>query len=55
MYYLCSTYVLSVTAQEGPVIAYPGQDVELLCTVTPSDGEVAAWENDQYSNFTMAY
>ena len=29
----------TVTAQEGPgiVIAHPGQDVELLCTVTVTD------------------
>ena len=35
----------SVTAQEGRgiVIAHPGQDVELLCNVTPSDGQTAAW------------
>ena len=25
------------------VIAHPGQDVELLCTVTPLDGLTAAW------------
>ena len=36
---------ISVTAQQGPgtVIAHPGQDVELLCTVTPSDSQTAAW------------
>ena len=30
---------ITVTAQEGPgiVIAHPGQDVELLCTVTVTD------------------
>ena len=35
----------TVTAQQGPgiVIAHPGQNVELLCTVTPSDGQTAAW------------
>ena len=27
----------------GIVIAHPGQDVELLCTVTPSDDQTAAW------------
>ena len=34
-----------VTAQEGPsiVIAHPGQNIELLCTVTPSGGQTAAW------------
>ena len=32
-------------AQEGPgiVIAHPGQNVTLLCAVTPSVGETAAW------------
>ena len=34
------SFVLIVAAQEGPgiVIAHPGQDVELLCTVTESSG-----------------
>ena len=34
-----------VTAQQGPgiVIAHPGQVVELLCNVTPSESETAAW------------
>ena len=34
-----------VTAQEGPgiVIAHPGQDVELLCNLTPSGSQTAAW------------
>ena len=38
-------YCFIVTAQEGPgtVIAHPGQDVELLCTVTPSGSQTAAW------------
>ena len=38
---LCA-YFHIVAAQEGPgiVIAHPGQDVELLCTVT---GGVASW------------
>ena len=38
-------YLILVAAQEGPgiVITHPGQDVELLCTVTPSDGQTAAW------------
>ena len=38
--------LFTVTAQEGPgiVIAYPGQDIELLCTVTPSGSQTAAWE-----------
>ena len=37
-------YLHTVAAQEGPgrVIAYPGQDVELLCNVTGSG--VAAWK-----------
>ena len=43
MYNLCK---FTVAAQEGPgiVIAHPGQDVELLCTVTVTSGnQVAAW------------
>ena len=38
-------YCFIVIAQEGPgtVIAHPGQDVELLCTVTPSGSQTAAW------------
>ena len=43
----------TVTAQLGPgiVIAHPGQDVELLCTVTPSDGQIAGWliDNTPYT------
>ena len=37
--------MLTVAAQEGPgiVIAHPGQDVELLCDVDPSESEMAAW------------
>ena len=47
--YLCQLIFLlfSVTAQEGPgiVIAHPGQDVELLCNIAPSDPSTqrAAW------------
>ena len=33
----------TVAAQQGSVIAHPGQDVELLCTVTPSRSQTAAW------------
>ena len=42
---ICVFCYFTVTAQEGPgiVIAHPSQDVELLCTVTPSDGQTAAW------------
>ena len=43
-YRVCMYYV--VAAQEGPdiVIAHPGQDVEILCTVTvTSDTQAAAW------------
>ena len=43
LYYL----VITVAAQEGPgiVIAHPGQDVELLCTVTVTDSgsQSVAW------------
>ena len=39
--------LITVAAQEGPgiVIAHPGQDVELLCTVTVTDpdSQLAAW------------
>ena len=38
--------IFTVTAQEGPgiVIAHPGQDIELLCTVTvTSTNERVAW------------
>ena len=42
---ICAFCYFTVTAQEGPniVIAHPGQDVELLCNVTPSDGQTAVW------------
>ena len=46
---ICIVFLLiliTVAAQErpGPVIAHPGQDVELLCTVTvTSDAQGAAW------------
>ena len=34
-----------VAAQEDHVIAiaHPGQDVEILCTITPSGSQTAAW------------
>ena len=37
--------IFTVIAQQGPgiVIAHPGQDVELLCNVTPSGDQTAAW------------
>ena len=42
----------TVTAQEGPgiVIAHPGEDVELLCTVIPSDPSTqrTAWLIDEF-------
>ena len=42
---LSNLYFFTVTAQEGPgiVIAHPGQDVELLCTITPTGNRTAAW------------
>ena len=42
---LCTLCKFIVTAEEGPgrVIAHPSQDVELLCTVTPSGSQTAAW------------
>ena len=33
----------SIVAQGARVIAHPGRDVELMCTVTPSHGQTAAW------------
>ena len=38
-------YYFTVTAQQNSniVIAHPGQDVELSCTITPSDGQTPAW------------
>ena len=46
--YVCSFIKFLVAAQRDhvTVIAHPDQDVELLCTVTPSDGQTAAWEID---------
>ena len=37
--------LLLLTAPQGPgiVIAHPGQGIELLCNITPSDGQTAAW------------
>ena len=48
MMYVCKfTIIFIVAAQKGPgiVIAHPGQDVELLCTVTVIDSEsqTIAW------------
>ena len=44
---ICMYVIYAVAAQEGPgiVIAHPGQDVELLCTVTVTDSgsQGAAW------------
>ena len=45
-----------VTAQEGPgiVIAHPGQDVELLCTVTESSGsQTTGWLVNNEGPFTI--
>ena len=42
----CKLLIFTVAAQEGPdiVIAHPGQDVVLLCTVTvTSNNEAVAW------------
>ena len=42
---ICVFCYFTVTAQKVPVvvIAHPGQDVELLCTVTPSGTQTAVW------------
>ena len=43
-YLLCvNLYVYAAHEGPGVVIAHPGQDVELLCTVTPSGSQTAAW------------
>ena len=41
---MCILY-FTVAAQQGRgiVIAHPGQNVTLLCNVTPSGGQTAAW------------
>ena len=43
-----------VAAQEGPgiVIAHPGQDVELLCTVNPLNVRSVAWYINHAGPFT---
>ena len=48
-------FLILVIAQQssGIVIAHPGQDVELLCTVTPSDGQTAAWEINDGVVYTL--
>ena len=45
----------TVTAQEGPgiVIAHPGQDVELLCNVTSSGSQEAAWIINHVGPYTV--
>ena len=42
-------------AHEGPgvVIAHPGQDVELLCTVTPLEIRTAAWVVNNNGPYTV--
>ena len=36
------------------VIAHPGQNVELLCSVTPSGGQTVAWIIDNEGLYTTA-
>ena len=38
-------FIYIVAAQQGPgtVIAHPGQTVELLCNITPSESELIGW------------
>ena len=36
-------YIADAQQGSGIVIAHPGQDVELLCTVTPLGSQIAAW------------
>ena len=49
----CNFY--TVAAQEGPgiVIAHPGQDVELLCTVTVTGNQVVAWLVDNMGPYRI--
>jgi len=50
--------VITVAAQEGPgiVIAHPGQDVELLCTVTVTSSTQAAWLiNNSLGPYSLNY
>ena len=48
-------YFFTATAQEGPgiVIAHPGQDIELLCTITPSGSETVAWIINHGGPYTL--
>ena len=52
VYNLCQ---FTVTAQEGPgiIIAHPGQNVELLCNLTLSRSETAAWLIDHGRVYTV--
>ena len=36
-------FTVTVQQSSSQLIAHPGQDVELLCTVTPSEIQTAAW------------
>ena len=40
-------------AQARITIAHPSQDVELLCTITPSDGQTAAWVINNWAPRTV--
>ena len=40
-------------AQARIIIVHPGQDVELLCNVTPSDSQTAAWVIDNGAPYTV--
>ena len=44
-----------MVAQKDPgiVIAHPGHDVELLCDVTPSGSQIAAWIIDNGGPYTV--
>ena len=48
-------YCFTVTAQEGPgiVTAHPGQDIKLLCAVTPSGSQTAAWVINHVGPYTV--
>ena len=52
---ICVFCYFTVTAQQGPgiVIAHPGQNVTLICTVTPSDGQTTAWLIDNGVVYTV--
>ena len=43
LYGILFLFVVLAQRNSSTVTAHPGQDVELLCTVTPSGSQTAAW------------